>query len=386
MIGMEFCFHCFLPFIISLFFSWFLLYKVRIMAYKKRLFDSINDRKVHIEAIPRLGGIAFFPVFMIVSSLFLGISIIGEGTFNLSISIVLMKEWIFILCSTMILYITGIGDDLVGLPYRQKFLIQILVAVVFIMSGLWINNLYGIFLIYEIPFYWGLPLTLFLVVLILNAINFIDGIDGLASGLSMLAFLVYGYIFSYLQLWFYSMLSFVALGMLVSFFYYNVFGNVERKSKIFMGDGGALTIGMLISVCAIKICHFGGDIIFTHFPYIVVIVFSLLIVPIFDVIQVVIHRIRTRCHLFKPDKNHIHHKFLRLGLSHKSTMAVILLVTIIFGVSNVLLYYYININILVLFDILLWTIINILLARKIQKSESYNLPNQSKTVLSKRLK
>ncbi|MDU1889882.1 MAG: MraY family glycosyltransferase [Dysgonomonas sp.] len=376
---MKVCIYCFLPFIISLLSSWFLIPQIQFVALKKKLFDIVDERKVHIGIVPRLGGVAFFPTFMLVSSLFLCAHIIWREVLNLSINIESIKEWLLALCCSLIMYLTGIGDDLVGLRYRQKFTLQILVAFIFIASDLWINNLYGILGIHEIPFYIGAPLTMFIIVFILNAINLIDGIDGLASGLSMIAFLFYGCLFMYLHLWFYSIQAFIALGMLVPFFYYNVFGDAEKGRKIFMGDGGALTIGMLLSIFTIKLCHFEPEIAQMQIPHSIVIAFSLLIVPMFDVIRVVIHRLRSRCHPFKPDKNHIHHKFLSLGLSHKSTMIVILLIAVFFGTSNVLLAPYVNINILLIFDIVLWTVMHILITIKIRKkclpetAETYEL-------------
>lgn len=89
-----------------------------------------------------------------------------------------------------LLYLTGIADDLVGVRYRQKFVIQIFCACLFPLSGLWINNLYGLFGIHELAPYIGMPFTVFTVVFITNAINLIDGIDGLASGLSSVALLI----------------------------------------------------------------------------------------------------------------------------------------------------------------------------------------------------
>ena len=171
----------------------------------------------------------------------------------------------------------------------------------------------------------------------------------------------------YLHSWFYCIQAFIAFGMLVPFFYYNVFGNVKRGRKIFMGDGGSLTIAMLLSVFTIKLCYFEPEVMQVQIPHSIVIVFSLLIVPMFDVVRVVIHRLRTGCNPFKPDKNHIHHKFLDLGLSHKSTMIVILLISIFFGASNVLLAPYVNINFLLIFDIVLWTVMHVVITMKIRK-------------------
>ena len=99
------------------------------------------------------------------------------------------------------LYLTGIADDLVGVRYRQKFVIQILCASLFPLSGLWINDLYGLFGIHALSPYVGIPFTVLTVVFITNAINLIDGIDGLASGLSSMALLIFTFLFSSKGLW-----------------------------------------------------------------------------------------------------------------------------------------------------------------------------------------
>ena len=187
----------------------------------------------------------------------------------------------------VLLYLTGIADDLVGVRYHQKFIIQILCASLFPIAGLWINDLYGLFGIYALPSYVGIPFTIFTVVFITNAINLIDGIDGLASGLSSVALLVFGFLYISKGLWLYSMFAFSTFGVLVPFFYYNVFGSAERDRKIFMGDTGSLTLGYILSFLAIKYSQNNVDVIsYTEGAF--VIAFSTLIVPVFDVVRVIL--------------------------------------------------------------------------------------------------
>ena len=116
----------------------------------------------------------------------------------------LLPEMLLFACGMTLLYLTGIADDLVGVRYRQKFVIQIFCACLFPLSGLWINNLYGLFGIHELAPYIGMPFTVFTVVFITNAINLIDGIDGLASGLSSVALLIFTFLFVEKGLWSYA--------------------------------------------------------------------------------------------------------------------------------------------------------------------------------------
>ncbi|KAA6326558.1 putative undecaprenyl-phosphate N-acetylglucosaminyl 1-phosphate transferase [termite gut metagenome] len=109
-----------------------------------------------------------------------------------------------------LLYLTGIKDDLVGVRYSRKFMIQVFCACLFPLSGLWVNDFYGLLGLHSLPFWFGMPFTVLAVVFTTNAINLIDGIDGLASGLSGIALVILGVLFMERELWTYSMFSFSA--------------------------------------------------------------------------------------------------------------------------------------------------------------------------------
>lgn len=257
----------------------------------------------------------------------------------------------------VLLYLTGIADDLVGVRYRQKFIVQILCASLFPAVGLWINDLYGLFGIDFISPYIGVPLTILTIVFITNAINLIDGIDGLASGLSSVALLVFGFLFMEKGLWIYSMLAFSTFGVLVPFFYYNVFGSAEHARKIFMGDTGSLTLGYILSFLAIKYSQNTESIPVTQGAF--VIAFSTLIVPAFDVVRVVIVRIYNGKSPFEPDKNHIHHQFLAMGFTVRQAMLLILLVSCVFSGINILLMPYVDNTLMLIGDIVVWIGLNL---------------------------
>ena len=269
-----------------------------------------------------------------------------------------LPEFLFLICGMTLLYLTGIADDLVGVPYRQKFVVQILCACFFPLAELWVNDFYGLFGINALPAWFGIPFTVLAVVFITNAINLIDGIDGLASGLSSVALLVFGILFAEKELWIYSTLSFATFGVLVPFFYYNVFGSAERARKIFMGDTGSLTLGYVLSFLAIKYSQYNPGMVPSS-EGAFVIAFSTLIVPAFDVIRVVLVRLRTGHSPFEPDKNHIHHKFLAMGFTPRKAMITILLISCLFSGSNILLMPYVNITALLVGDIVMWIALNV---------------------------
>ncbi len=198
------------------------------------------------------------PVALFTIAFLLGVSVLlghGEMVDGLRGEVL---EFSFALCALILLYLVGMADDLIGVQYRAKFAVQILCAVLLVASGVWINDLYGLFGIHELPRAVGWPLTVFVVVFVINAVNLIDGIDGLASGLSGVALFFYGVVFIGMGRYMYAMLAFVTLGALVSFFYYNVFGNAEKHKKIFMGDTGSLTIGIILSFLCVSLARSGG--------------------------------------------------------------------------------------------------------------------------------
>ncbi len=226
------------------------------------------------------------------------------------------------------------------------------------IAELWINDLYGLFGIYAIPKWIGIPFTILTIVFITNAINLIDGIDGLASGLSSVALLVFGLLFIEKGLWMYSMLAFSTLGVLVPFFYYNVFGNAERARKIFMGDTGSLTLGYILSFLAIKYSQNDPEVI-SNTKDTFLIAFSTLIIPAFDVIRVVMVRLRNGKSPFEPDKNHIHHKFLAMGFTPRKAMIIIILISCAFSAVNILLIPWVNNTVILIGDIVAWIALNL---------------------------
>lgn len=347
-----------LAFLVSVFFSWLIIPRILVVAFRKRLFDQPDERKIHTEAIPRLGGLSFVPTIFFSLAFILGLRYLTGSPIPPAQVYYIIPEFCFLVCGLTLLYLSGIKDDLVGLRYRTKFVIQLIASVFFPLSGLWINNLYGLFGINELPAWLGIPFTCFAVVFITNAINLIDGIDGLASGLSSVALAVLGSLFLHERLWLYATLAFSTLGVLLPFFYYNVFGQAERCKKIFMGDTGSLTLGYILSFLAVRYSAYNPEMA----PFAegaIVIAFSTLIVPAFDVIRVILVRARTHQGLFSPDKNHIHHKFLAMGFSSRRAMLSILAIACLFSCVNILLIPRIDNTVMLIVDIVVWTGLNV---------------------------
>ena len=364
----------FLVFIVSVLFTGVLIPQILLISFRKNLFDKPDERKIHQGVIPRLGGIAFKPVVFFSVALLLGVcQLLGYNDLLNEISSE-SRQLTFGFCSIMILYLVGMADDLIGIRYRAKFAVQIVCGLMVIAGGLWLNNLHGLFFVHDLPVWIGWPLTVLVVVFIINALNLIDGIDGLASGLCGVAMFFYGVIFLQAHEYIYAMLSFATLGVLVSFFYYNVFGDSKRGRKIFMGDTGSLTIGMTLCILSLKLCRCFQDDVSGDWANVFVLAYSPLIIPCFDVVRVFLHRVRNGKNPFLPDKNHIHHKLLAIGMRQSVAMITIVSVSILFTICNILLSAYVNVTLLFVVDVTIWTMANIWLTRKIKRLSNVKYP------------
>lgn len=342
---------------------------ILVISMRKRLFDEPDARKIHKRPIPRLGGVTFFPVIVFTLCTFTAIHLFkGHFVYNI-ITLNTAREMLFLISGLTLLYIVGIADDLVGVRYRKKFVVQIISAAMFPIAGLYINSFYGLFGINEIDPIIGIPFTMLLVVFITNAINLIDGIDGLASGLSMVALVVFGVIFVHFQSWLYALLAFVSIGVIIPFFSYNVFGNADRGRKIFMGDTGSLTLGYILSFFVIRFCMHEPNSMMQVQGSPVLIAFSVLMVPCLDVVRVVLRRARNRKPLFLPDKTHIHHKFLAMGFSPRRALITIQIMSACFCAFTMGALDFMNNTVIFIIDIATWTLLNVWFDKIINKKD-----------------
>ena len=355
------------PFILSALLGWLFVPRVLLISRKKKLYDIPDARKVHKRPIPRLGGITFFPVLLMSFCLSIGIWMLMQLYGGFSQVYILIARFILLAVGMMILYLTGVADDLIGVSYKAKFVVQILCALLFPLSGLWIHDLAGLFWLHEIPAWIGMPLTVFLVVYITNAINLIDGVDGLASGLCSISLFTLGMAAVIKTQYLFCMISFSMLGVLLPFWFYNVFGNAEKGKKIFMGDTGSLTLGYLLSFLLVYMASLDK----MGFPRGMLLMgFSTMIIPLMDIPRVMMARVREGRNPFTPDKNHIHHKLMRTGMKPFWTMATLLIVTvflIVFTVGSVMLD--INKTLILVVDIFLGVMLHLIIDHFIAKKE-----------------
>ncbi len=356
-----------IAFIISFVFSLYTLPKIILLSLEKRLFDSVGERKVHKAVASRLGGVVFFPAIFLGTSVSLALFHMNSlGTLPST----LLIEYLLQICAVLILYFVGIFDDILGLKYRIKFVFQIISALLIILSGVYIDSFHGFLGIGDIPLYIGLPLTTFIIVFITNSINLIDGIDGLSSLLSTFAIFIYGVLLVLCGAVIDSVFAVAALGALIPFAIINIRGFRKRsRTKIFMGDGGTLVVGTILSILALKVWNI-GSINYTSSELCPIMAFTMLLIPCFDVVRVVLRRARNRKPLFLPDRNHIHHKFIDLGLKPMQCLTYIQVQNVIFITLNFVLLHFLSLTQIVFIDVAIWTISHVIITRKIVKRKN----------------
>ena len=279
------------------------------LALMKGIVDAPNIRKLQRVPVPVLGGVAVF----------LGV-VMGLGCLSPFLNAYRLL-WGGCLM-TLMLYI-GTLDDVMGLSPRFRFLVEILSVLVIMFVGKQsIGHFHGLWGIGEIPLWGSLPLTLFGVVGIINAINLIDGVNGLSSGYCVMASAVFAVFFHYAGDITMMLLATVCAGAVIPFFVHNVFGN---KSRMFIGDGGTLLMGMVMSIFVTRIlssdfhpAHISDS--FGLIPF----TLAVLSIPVFDTLRVMSSRIISGRSPFRPDKTHLHHLFIEIGFSHPGTTFCIL--------------------------------------------------------------
>ena len=356
----------FIAFVTSLILALVIIPWILAVAHRNSLHDVPDERKTHIRPVPRIGGISFFHciLFTILFTYTLNLTFFSKGITEQA-----MLPDISFLCALSLLYIGGLRDDLFGMRYRYKFYIQFVSALLIAFSGVYINQLYGLFGIEALTPWVGIPLTVLLIIFIINAMNLIDGIDGLSSGICIMALNIYGTLFLYLDVLFCAILAFGAIGVLCVFFYYNVFGSMDKKLKLFMGDSGSMMLGLILGFLSIRYMHYAPQNRMSIDNTLVVAV-SPIILPMLDVLRVMFSRIKKRKHLFTADRNHIHHKLMSMGLCKSTTLITLLLISGGFCFFNFMLIPFLSSQTIFILDFVVWILGNMYLSHLISKRKA----------------
>ncbi|MCU1505874.1 MAG: undecaprenyl-phosphate alpha-N-acetylglucosaminyl 1-phosphate transferase [Microbacteriaceae bacterium] len=289
------------------------------LSMKYRLYPKIRERDVHTRPTPRLGGIAMF----------IGITVAVAVASQIDqFHLVFAKPGpvLAIFGAALIIVLIGVADDIWDLDWMTKLAGQIIAAGLLAWQGVQLTSIPmfgGVIIV--LSSYAGLLTTVLAIVLVMNAVNFIDGLDGLVSGVAIIAsvvFLIYSWILAtriaqaeYFNLA--SLLTAVLIGACVGFLPLN-----WHPAKLFMGDAGALLVGLLMATSAISVTGqvdiasltFKKELLPAFIP--ILLPFAILVVPLLDFGLAVLRRLRAGKSPFSADRKHLHHRLLDMGHSH----------------------------------------------------------------------
>lgn len=313
-----------LLFCLAVLLSWVFTRFVRDLAQARGWLETpVLDRHVHTTPLPRIGGVAIFASFMIL----VGCALLVARWF-LSPLILPVVPILKLLAPAAVIFALGLYDDLRRVSPTGKFLVQALAATLLYAGGYGIHHFDLVSSGHPLQTFIGLPLTIFWVLLITNAFNLIDGLDGLAAGSALFSTIVILLLSLFTPNPMVSFLAIALAGVILGFLRFNF-----HPASIFLGDSGSLFIGFLISALAIAGSQKSPTIVAVAIPLVS------LGLPILDVVVAVARRFVGGKPLFRGDRDHIHHKLLKRGLSQREAVLLLYAVTAAFGfISLVLLH------------------------------------------------
>jgi UDP-GlcNAc:undecaprenyl-phosphate GlcNAc-1-phosphate transferase len=291
------------------------------VAHRRKWYDLPNWRKIHTSPIPRLGGIgisvSFLAAILIVPIIVALIHVEGQ-------EFPFQPRHLFVLAAFALTGAIGLVDDFRSLRARLKLILQIISAVLVTLGGFTISAI-QIQGIGTLDFgFMAYPLTVFWIVGLSNALNFVDGIDGFAGGISGFASLSLGVILLLQGHDLGALVSFALLGSTLAFLFFNL-----PPARIFMGDSGAYILGFTLSVLPIlglsKVDALGN----------LAATSMVLVIPIIDTATAIVRRVCRKQSIGSPDKEHIHHKLLDLGLKDTAILRIVYLYSLVLAASSV---------------------------------------------------
>lgn len=289
---------------------------------RKNLVDIPGRRKIHKKVTPSMGGIAIFFGFFISTLIWVDFQYWSE-----------IK---FILVALFVIFFIGVRDDLVPLRAFVKLIGQIMAACLLIfLFDLRLRSLYGLFGVNELPTAVSYVVTMFTIIAITNSFNLIDGLDGLAGTIAIIAMLCFGSWFYLVGDQIFAIISFTMLGAIFAFLIFN-----WEPSEVFMGDTGALVIGMTLAILAIHFINTNHNLpadTSYRFTSSIATAGCFIMIPLVDTGRIIILRLLKGQSPFRPDKSHIHHAIMRLGKTHSQTTLILSATQIFFVIMAVVL-------------------------------------------------
>lgn len=309
-------------FAFSLVLSFVATREVRDLAIRKGWVSIPEDRRhIHQVPLPRLGGVAVFLAFSISLSVWLGLSLIFPRLLQGLAPTTLARMYI----PACLIFGLGIYDDLRGAGPYIKFIVQAVAGAMLFAGGMRVLDVPLIFH-HSLPWFVGLPLTVLWVVAVTNAFNLIDGLDGLAAGSALFSTMVFFVCSLVTHSWLGSLLSVTLAGAILGFLRFNF-----NPATIFLGDSGSLFIGFMLSALALAGSQKAPTFVAVAIP---VVSFGL---PILETMLSILRRTISGRPIFTADSDHIHHRLLRMGFSHRQVVVVLYAVSAVFAMLSLFL-------------------------------------------------
>lgn len=285
--------------------------KIIFITRLRKIYDLPDDtRKIHGAQIPSLGGIGIFIGYMVAAAFFMLTSQIG---------------WNYIIASSVILFFTGVYDDLMNMRPSKKLIAQLIASAITVyFADIRLTSFYGMFGPGELPYWFSIVFTTLCCTFFINVFNFVDGIDGLACVTAILYMGVLGGMFAAMSATGIAGIAFGLCGACVGLLYYN-----KAPARIYMGDTGSMFLGFTVFVLSVLFINMYGVRGVNQLPFIhsqlgaIIIICFTLFLPVYDAIRVFILRASKGISPLKADRTHLHYYLLDAGLTHTQAVFVI---------------------------------------------------------------
>lgn len=294
-------------FIVAMLLTMIFIPPVKQLGYRLGLVDTPNQRKVHLTPIPRIGGVAMILGAVVPLVLWLSVSP-ALGSY---------------LAGASLIIVFGVLDDAFDLDFRVKFAVQIVAALIVVFAGSIQIHAFSLFgQLVALPYWVSVGLTVFFYLAVVNAVNFADGLDGLAGGITLLSLIALAAVAYDTGVKDVLLVSVVLIGSVMGFLLFN-----SHPAQVFMGDGGSQFLGFSLAVMSVYLTQRDHTTLSAFAPLLII------GMPLIDLVYVVVSRKMRGKSLFRPDKGHIHHRLLELGLRQYGAVFVIYLLQSVIIVS-----------------------------------------------------
>ncbi|MEZ4938360.1 MAG: MraY family glycosyltransferase [Crocinitomicaceae bacterium] len=293
---------------------------IKVAKLKHLVDEPSEERKLHSRSVPTIAGVMIFSAFLFSICIWFPSKAISN--------IQAINDFKYLIAILVLLFFVGVKDDIIGTAPIYKLISHIVVGFIIVMMGdIRIESMHGLFGVTDsFPEEASVFISLFVYIVIVNAVNLIDGVDGLAGGIGFIATLTFGIWFQLVGVSYLAIISFSLCGALAGFLIFNF-----SPARIFMGDSGSLTVGAIITFLSIRLIETPSGAIPNVFPNVntAVLAMAILAYPLIDTLRVFTIRAKKGISPFAADKNHLHHRILSFGWNHRQTTITLYIYTLL---------------------------------------------------------